>query len=167
MARCCRVTVVGPSSQALPSTPSCRQQQFLFFEVEGMGSFYCNWRPPVTHQCTNGRCPLVVSTPGYSGGFDAGSDPTESCVGSGLTAEAGYGLLHINPLGYGTPRGNDLSKRTPVSDEVQSIMRANGCEWMSSALHACCSRAYMYMYNVQSQCWHSVFRVSSRWLLVW
>jgi hypothetical protein len=116
----CRVKAVDAEGRPLSGAPSGRQPVFLRFEADGVDSFFCNWRPAAAHAAQDdGPCPLVVTTPGYSGGFDKDLEPTE------LTA-AGYGLLHINPLGYGTPQGNDLSKRTAISPAVQRALQSAG-----------------------------------------
>ena len=83
----------------------------------GLPPFYCSWRPAASDALsTDGRSPAIIRTPGYSSGF---------VPPSAALSQAGYAQFHVNPLGLGTPAGNDLSKRQPISEPVKARLQAD------------------------------------------
>ncbi len=96
---------------------------FIRMSSEALGEFYAFWQP-----CPSGRGPLLVHTPGY--GAELSAHPE-------LVAD-GYNVIHINPLGYGTPDGPDESKRPsgtwPVfGDTARSLGEKGYVDWLSQA----------------------------------
>ena len=72
------------------------RMRYVAFHSVALGTWYGIWQP-----CPSGRGPLLVHVPGYAAEMSAHPE---------LTAD-GYNVLHVNPLGYVTPEGPDLSKR--------------------------------------------------------
>lgn len=68
--------------------------QWWKFEVQGRHSFYAIWQPSL-----RSSAPVIIHTPGY--GAETTTLPE--------LVHAGYHVLHINPLGYMTPLGPNLS----------------------------------------------------------
>jgi cephalosporin-C deacetylase-like acetyl esterase len=69
--------------------------QYIKFIPEGRHVFYAYWQPTWSTPA-----PLLVHIPGY--GAEMSAHPE-------LVAQ-GYNILHISPLGYGTPHGPDQNK---------------------------------------------------------
>lgn len=70
--------------------------RFLRIESEGYDPFYCYYQP-----CFNKKAPLIVHTPGYGGEMSMHPELAQH-----------FSVLHINPLGYTTPKGKDDTKMT-------------------------------------------------------
>ncbi len=99
---------------------------YVSMRSRALGDFYCFWQP-----CPSGRGPLLVHTPGFSAEVSAHPE---------LVAD-GYNVLHVNPLGYATPRGrNDDKMRDgtwPVwEDTVTSLGKEGYVNWLSQAAAA-------------------------------
>jgi len=100
--------------------------RYVAFESADTGRFYGFWQP-----CPAGPAPLLLHVPGY--GAEMSAHPE-------LVA-AGYNVLHINPLGYGTPEGPDESRRPggtwPVlADTVRTLGERGYVDWLSQAAAA-------------------------------
>lgn len=102
--------------------------QFIKFSPENMTPFYAYWQPSMTSPA-----PLLVHTPGY--GAELNGHPE-------LVSE-GYNVLHIQPLGYTTPKGRDFSKLQegsitwPVMGEtIKSECRAGYRLWLVNCIMA-------------------------------
>lgn len=78
--------------------------KFIKFTADGMDDFYAYYQPVI-----KGPAPLLVHVPGYG---------AEISYHTELVAE-GYNVLHIEPLGYVTPKGKDVSK---MSKEFWSVL---------------------------------------------
>jgi len=74
---------------------------YIHIEPEGMDAFYAYWQPALSQPA-----PLLVHTPGYGGRITVHPD----------LVTRGYNVLHVNPLGYGTPTGPDESKKREQAD---------------------------------------------------
>jgi len=99
---------------------------FLSMTSQALGQFTCFWQ-----RCPSGRGPILLHVPGY--GAELSAHPE-------LVAD-GYNVLHINPLGYGTPGGPDESKRPdgrwPVfGDTVRSLGKKGYVDWLAQAAAA-------------------------------
>jgi len=99
---------------------------FLQMRSEELGEFYCFWQ-----RCPSGGGPLLLHMPGY--GAELSAHPE-------LVAD-GYNVLHINPLGFGTPNGPDDSKKKdgiwPVlPDTARSLGKAGYVDWLAQAAAA-------------------------------
>jgi cephalosporin-C deacetylase-like acetyl esterase len=99
--------------------------QFARFSRPGASDWYGLWQPVVN----GGPAPLLVHVPGYGG---------EMSLHPQFVA-AGFNVLHINPLGYCTPKGLDESKRVegtwPVlPDTVLSGGERGYADWLTDAL---------------------------------
>jgi len=99
---------------------------FVSLKSKALGDFYGFWQP-----CPSGRGPLLVHIPGY--GAELSAHPE-------LVAD-GYNVLHVSPLGYGTPQGPDESKRPdgrwPVfGDTARSLGKAGYVDWLAQAASA-------------------------------
>lgn len=75
---------------------SVEADRYVRIESEGYEPFYCYFQP-----CFRKEAPLIVHTPGYGGEMSMHPELAQY-----------FHVLHINPLGYTTPRGKDLSKLT-------------------------------------------------------
>jgi pimeloyl-ACP methyl ester carboxylesterase len=99
---------------------------YLEMRSEELGTFYCFWQT-----CPSRRGPVLLHTPGF--GAELSAHPE-------LVAD-GCNVLHINPLGYGTPHGQDESKLRdgtwPVWEEtVLSLGRKGYVDWFGQAAAA-------------------------------
>ncbi len=99
---------------------------YVAFESSGREAFYGFWQP-----APSGRGPVLLHLPGY--GAEMSAHPELVCQG--------YSVLHINPLGYATPRGPDGSKQVggtwPVlPDTAASQGRSGYVDWLSDAIVA-------------------------------
>ena len=83
------------------SMPHMHGYSYIQFEPEGMDPFYAYWQPALSQPA-----PLLVHTPGYGGRITVHPD----------LVTRGYNVLHVNPLGYGTPTGPDESKKRDRAD---------------------------------------------------
>jgi cephalosporin-C deacetylase-like acetyl esterase len=99
---------------------------YLRMESPALGTFWCIHQPP-----PSGRGPVLFHVPGYG---------AEMSVHPELVA-AGYHVVHINPLGYGTPGGLAEAKRPDGSwpvlpDTVLSLGRTGYVDWLAQAAAA-------------------------------
>lgn len=103
-----------------------RHVTYVEFRPEGMAPFYAYW------QKTLGTpAPLLVHTPGYNAEISMFADMLIQ----------GFNVIHINPLGYITPYGPDLSKKKngawPVLDDTINTLGASGYrQWFINAVMA-------------------------------
>ncbi len=100
---------------------------YVRFEIPDQPVFYGYWQPVQGP----GPAPLLLHVPGY--GAEMSAHPE--------LVQAGYNVLHINPLGYCTPDGYDLSKQVndfwPVlPDTAASEGKQGYVDWLSQALVA-------------------------------
>jgi len=100
--------------------------EYVRFRASEM-EFYAYWQP-----VQSGPAPLLVHLPGYSGEISQHPE---------LVA-AGYNVLHISPMGYMTPSGPEVSKRSPhghwpvLSDTVTSYAQKGYFDWLTQAVIA-------------------------------
>lgn len=87
---------IDPFSIPMYVFQSIGADYFLRIESEGYAPFYCYFQP-----CFNKQAPLLVHTPGYGGEISMHPELAQY-----------FNVLHINPLGYVTPKGKDESKMT-------------------------------------------------------
>lgn len=92
----------------------------------GMEPFYAYWQP-----CSTQQAPLLVHVPGYSAEISMHPE----------FVSQGFHVLHISPLGYGTPWGFDESKRRdgdwPVlRDTVTSRAQGGYRLWLTHCVMA-------------------------------
>ncbi len=100
--------------------------RFIKFSPEGMDEFYAFFQPVVT-----GPAPLLVHTSGYGAEV---SYHTE-------LAAAGFNVLHIQPLGYVSPEGKELSKERDGSwpvlpDTVTTGAKGGYRTWLLNCIMA-------------------------------
>lgn len=103
-----------------------RRYAYVRFTPQGRDPFYGYWQP--AHATP---APLLVHTPGYG---------AEMSVHPDLVAQ-GYNVLHVNPLGYVTPSGEDSSKKRedswPVFQEtLESGARKGYHLWLQDCVLA-------------------------------
>jgi cephalosporin-C deacetylase-like acetyl esterase len=111
-----------PSQLGVRHTHGAR---YVAFELADH-TFYGYWQPTY-----NAPAPLLIHLPGY--GTEMSAHPE--------LVMAGYNMLHVNPLGYHTPQGPDLSKQKegawPVMpDTVRSLGEHGYVDWLLDALLA-------------------------------
>lgn len=114
------------SFTSLPGIRHMRGFQYVRFIPEGMAPFYAYWQPAPSQPA-----PLLVHVPGYG---------AEMSLHPDLVAQ-GYNVLHVNPLGYVTPDGPDLSKQRddnwPVFNDTVFSHGAHGYrQWLTNAIQA-------------------------------
>ncbi len=85
---------MDPFEPAMFNFQSVVANRFVRIEGEGFAPFYCYFQP-----CFDKEAPLIVHTPGYYG---------EMCMHPELAQY--FHVLHINPLGYTTPKGKDHAR---------------------------------------------------------
>jgi cephalosporin-C deacetylase-like acetyl esterase len=100
--------------------------RYVAFHSSALGEWY-----GIYQRCPSGRGPVLVHVPGY--GAEMSTHPE-------LTAD-GYNVLHVSPLGYATPDGQDLSKRDgdtwPVlPDTVRTLGEGGYVDWLAQAAAA-------------------------------
>lgn len=100
---------------------------YVKFTSAAVSPFYGYWQPALS----GGPAPLLVHTPGYGAAMSAHPE---------LVA-AGYNVLHVSPLGYGTPDGPDTTKQVdgewPVlPDTLRSLGKDGYCHWLAQAVAA-------------------------------
>ncbi|MBI2192984.1 MAG: acetylxylan esterase [Planctomycetes bacterium] len=100
---------------------------YLAFDSPHFERFYGYWQPAPG----GGPAPLLVHVPGYG---------TELSAHPELVA-AGFNVLHVNPLGYGTPSGPNEEKKVdgawPVlPDTIFSFGERGYVDWLRDALVA-------------------------------
>lgn len=107
--------------------PHLKGASYIRFEPENRRPFYCYWQPSPF-----GKAPLIVHTPG--GGAEIVIHPE--------IAMQGYNILHINPLGYMTPDGNDItvipdrSKPPVIYETIISDARKGYKDWLTDCVIA-------------------------------
>jgi cephalosporin-C deacetylase-like acetyl esterase len=99
---------------------------YLQMKSRALGTFYCFWQ-----NCPARRGPILFHLPGY--GAELSAHPE-------LVAD-GYNVLHVNPLGYGTPKGPDESKRPEGSwpvfpDTPRTLGKGGYVPWLTQAVAA-------------------------------
>lgn len=87
---------IDPFSIPMYIFQSIGADRFIRIESEGYAPFYCYYQP-----CYNKTAPLIVHTPGYGGEMSMHPELAQY-----------FHVLHINPLGYTTPQGKDITKMT-------------------------------------------------------
>ncbi len=100
--------------------------KFIKFTAEGMDDFYVYFQPVI-----KGPAPLIVHTPGYG---------AEISYHTEMVAE-GFNVLHIQPLGYTSPKGKDESKLKngfwPVlPDTIKTGAKGGYRTWLLNCLMA-------------------------------
>lgn len=103
-----------------------RSVTYVKFTTDRGSTFYCYWQ-----RAMSTPAPLLIHTPGYN---------SEVSMHPHLLQE-GYNILHVNPLGYATPWGPDLSKKKDGSwpvlrDFVQSYGKEGYREWLVNTILA-------------------------------
>ncbi|NKB71300.1 MAG: prolyl oligopeptidase family serine peptidase [Candidatus Latescibacteria bacterium] len=103
-----------------------RDSRYVRFTPSSSTPFYGYWQPAPSQPA-----PLLVHTPGYGAEISAHPDLVMS----------GFNVLHINPLGYLTPEGEDASKRRgdtwPVGEDTLLSGGAHGYrDWFSQCVLA-------------------------------
>ncbi|MGF7142651.1 cephalosporin-C deacetylase-like acetyl esterase [Anaerotaenia torta] len=91
-----REEYMDPFSIPMYIFQSIGADRFVRIESEGYDPFYCYFQP-----CFNKSAPLIVHTPGYGGEMSMHPELAQY-----------FHVLHINPLGYTTPKGKDVAKMT-------------------------------------------------------
>lgn len=92
----CTEEFIDPFQPSMYIFQSVEADRFVRIESEGYDPFYCYYQP-----CFRKSAPLIVHTPGYGGEMSMHPELAQY-----------FNVLHINPLGYTTPRGKDHSKLT-------------------------------------------------------
>ncbi len=92
----CQEKFIDPFSIPMYIFQSIGADRFIRIESDGYDPFYCYYQP-----CFHKKAPLIVHTPGYGGEMSMHPELAQY-----------FHVLHINPLGYTTPKGKDLSKMT-------------------------------------------------------
>ncbi len=92
----CTEEFIDPFQPSMYIFQSVEADRFVRIESEGYAPFYCYFQP-----CFRKEAPLIVHTPGYGGEMSMHPELAQY-----------FNVLHINPLGYTTPRGKDQSKLT-------------------------------------------------------
>lgn len=124
----------GLSYRAEPVEPTQPQQPvprhtvgttYVRFEIDDQPPFYGYWQP--VHG--GGPAPLLLHVPGY--GAEMSAHPE--------LVQAGYNVLHMNPLGYCTPDGHDESRQVdgnwPVLPDTMTSGGERGyVDWLSHVL---------------------------------
>jgi cephalosporin-C deacetylase-like acetyl esterase len=101
--------------------------RYVRFDLQDQPSFYGYWqRAPGPRPA-----PLLLHVPGYGGEMSAHPE----------LVQAGFNVLHINPLGYCTPDGFDLSRQAnntwPVLPDTAASHGERGyVDWLTQALVA-------------------------------
>ena len=103
-----------------------RGYSYVRFGGHGGAPFYGYWQPAPSQPA-----PLLVHTPGYG---------AEISVHPDLVAQ-GYNVLHVNPLGYVGPQGEDESKKRdgswPVfSETLESSGQRGYRHWLTDCVRA-------------------------------
>lgn len=88
---------INPFEPSIYIFQSVEANRYVRVESEGYDAFYCYFQP-----CFQKSAPLIVHTPGYG---------TEMSMHPELAQY--FNVLHINPLGYTTPKGKDKEKLAP------------------------------------------------------
>ena len=102
------------------------QNRYVRFEPPNRSPFYGYFQP-----CFHKKAPLLIHTPGYGGEMSIHPEFTDS-----------FCVLHINPLGYVTPSGKDISKMTMdgmgsvYPDTILSEGRRGYFDWLSDCVTA-------------------------------
>ncbi len=112
--------------------PQCGQRHnkacsYVKFTTDD-GEFYGIWQ-----QTLSNPAPLLVHVPGYG---------AEMSIHPQLVSE-GYNILHISPMGYVTPNGNDESKKDPVlkrwpvfMDSIETDAKKGYAVWLAQCVAA-------------------------------
>lgn len=87
---------IDPFQPSMYIFQSVEADRFVRIESEGYDPFYCYYQP-----CFRKAAPLIVHTPGYGGEMSMHPELAQH-----------FHVLHINPLGYTTPKGKDMRKMT-------------------------------------------------------
>ncbi|MBQ6078554.1 MAG: acetylxylan esterase [Clostridia bacterium] len=90
----CTEEYIDPFRPSMYIFQSVCADRFVRIESEGYDPFYCYFQP-----CFQKTAPLIVHTPGYGGEMSMHPELAQY-----------FNVLHINPLGYTTPKGKDMSK---------------------------------------------------------
>ncbi len=135
----CRTEIIRPDAYAFPTLDGYpyrygvrhnRNTGYVMFIPEQSDVFYGFWQPALS-----GPAPLLIHVPGY--GAEVSAHPE--------IVSAGYSVLHINPLGYCTPEGMDVSKTAnpedplawPVlPDSITSLGKNGYRQWFINCIHA-------------------------------
>lgn len=88
---------IDPFSIPMYIFQSIGADRYIRIESEGYDAFYCYFQPCFQ----NKKAPLIVHTPGYGGEMSMHPELAQY-----------FHVLHINPLGYATPKGKDKNKMT-------------------------------------------------------
>lgn len=96
--RACKYTeeFIDPFEPSMYIFQSVETDRFVKIESEGYDPFYCYFQP-----CFHKEAPLIVHTPGYGGEMSMHPEMAQY-----------FNVIHINPLGYTTPKGKDQDKMT-------------------------------------------------------
>jgi cephalosporin-C deacetylase-like acetyl esterase len=95
-AKCTSETLNDPSFQRPLGVWYLKDARYVRLSPVGMNSFYAFWQPALSE-----TAPLLVHVPGYGAEMSAHPD---------LVA-LGYNVLHVCPLGYVTPKGDNESMK--------------------------------------------------------
>lgn len=87
---------IDPFEPSMYIFQSVETDRFIKIESEGYDPFYCYFQP-----CFRKEAPLIVHTPGYGGEMSMHPELAQY-----------FHVLHINPLGYTTPKGKAKEKMT-------------------------------------------------------
>lgn len=87
-------TFIDPFEPSMYIFQSIAADLFVKIESEGYDPFYCYFQ-----SCFQKQAPLIVHTPGYGGEMSMHPELAQY-----------FNVLHINPLGYTTPKGKDKDK---------------------------------------------------------
>lgn len=99
---------------------------YVKFSPEGMDEFYGYWQPAMSTPA-----PLLIHTPGYLAAISTHPD----------LVSLGYNVLHISPMGYTTPEGQDENKMRdgnwPVfADTILSNAQGGYRQWLMNCILA-------------------------------
>lgn len=123
----CSAEQIEPQFPAQPRSRHTAGTNYIRFEIEGQPTFFGYWQPVPF----SGPAPLLLHVPGY--GAEMSAHPE--------LVQAGFNVLHVNPLGYCTPDGHDESRKLdghwPVLPETAASEGAGGyVDWLAQALVA-------------------------------
>lgn len=85
---------IDPFEPGIYIFQSVEANRYVRIESQGYDAFYCYFQP-----CFQKSAPLIVHTPGYGGEMSMHPELAQY-----------FHVLHINPLGYTTPKGKDKEK---------------------------------------------------------
>ncbi|MFP4382106.1 MAG: acetylxylan esterase [Candidatus Sumerlaeia bacterium] len=124
----CEVEIMhGPDNHHQYGIRHVQGQNYVRFQPDGEKPFYGYWQP-----AHSPGAPLLVHLPGYG---------AEMSIHPDLVA-AGFNVLHVNPLGYATPKGADESLKRgaeawPVlPDTIHSGAMDGYFRWLRHAAQA-------------------------------